>query len=462
MRRIIDNEPTKYQIDKYTMANALQEIIEQYKPETVDIAVGFFNLSGWRLLENHLHQLKSSRFLIGWEVSNRKNVEREIQEWFTHKLEDIPLDEYTQTLSDVKSLIAFLEKKNPKWSSYSEKIKEEHPEWEFANQFRLYTRPHIHGKLYLFPNIAILGSSNFTGGGLTGNTELNISIEDPDILLHLKGWFEHFFNSSRSIDYRPILLKQLRDSKFGDREYDPYWVFLKIVFELQKQEIKRNIEDKEEVVRLAEFQQEGVARALDIIDDFGGVMIADAVGLGKSYMGVSILRTLAIRAPPMKNNILVVCPAQLKEDWEEHLLNAGLTSATIYTQEMMSRSPIEKKAYDIILVDESHNFRRPKPKRYSNFMNLLTRKEPKVILLTATPINTTEFDLYYQLKLIFKNKDTALSDSLNIPNLNDYFKSIVNGVNDLSLITEHLLVARSRSVIRYRQKVLKQDIILPN
>ncbi|KKM18088.1 hypothetical protein LCGC14_1669210, partial [marine sediment metagenome] len=464
MRKIIDNEPKTQTLDRYTLKDALKEFIDSEKPDNLDIATGFFNLKAWEMLGNKLLTLNSCRILLGWEYRSSKNTENEIQNAFLQMLDEIPITEYKENRAYINSLIAFFERKNEKWHSLPQNIKDAKPELQYINQLRIHPSPRLHGKLYLFPKIAIVGSSNFTNGGLLGNTELNITIEDNESLTHLKEWFEHFFSSRRTYDYRGKLVDLLQDSKFGNKEYDPFIVFLKIVFEYHKYELQKTLEDEDGVIRLAEFQREGVSRALDIIEEFGGVMIADAVGLGKSYIGIVLLRTLSLRAPPMNNDILIVCPAQLRDMWNELLINSGFNSFTIYSQEMMSRQPIERRAFDIILVDESHNFRNPKPKRYRNFMSVLVRKDPKVILLTATPINIGYMDLYHQLKLIFKNKDTALNDSLNIPDLNEFFKNVEkeSGVDDINLITDHLIVARSRSIIRYRQKVLKQDILLPD
>ncbi len=464
MRKIIDNEPKSQTLERYTLKDALKEYIENLKPDTLDIATGFFNLKAWELLGNQLLTLNSCRILLGWEYRSAKNTEREIQEAFLQMLDEIPITEYKQNRAHISSLIAFLEKKKPNWDTFPENIKSSKPEVQYINQLRIHPSPRLHGKMYLFPNIAIVGSSNFTNGGLLGNTELNISIDDEDSLKHLKDWFEHFFNSRKTYDYRCKLVDLLQNSKFGNKEYDPFIVFLKIVFEYHKYELQRTLEHEDEIVRLAEFQREGVSRALDIIEEFGGVLIADAVGLGKSYIGIALLRTLSLRAPPMNNDILIVCPAQLQDMWHDLLIDSGFNSFTIYSQEMMSRQAIERRAFDFILVDESHNFRNPKPKRYKNFLSILARKDPKIILLTATPINIGYMDLYHQLKLIFKNKDTALNDSLNIPDLKEFFKNIdkESSGDDINLITDHLIVARSRSIIRYRQKVLKQDILLPD
>ncbi|MHA1750260.1 MAG: phospholipase D-like domain-containing protein, partial [Promethearchaeota archaeon] len=300
MRKIIDNEPKKYDSrkfpnldfvidDRYTMVDAIKEIIDLQDAKSVDIATGYFNLSGWKLLELSLLKLKSLRLLLGWEVKETRNIEDTIQQWLTKELEDIPIEDYAKNRIHVQSLINFLRRENPKWVEMSDEEKIKNPEKRFVNLVHIFSKPHLHGKLYLFPKTAIVGSSNFTYGGLKGNTELNVVVNDPEQINLLRAWFNHFFYHRDTIDYRASLIEILEGSRFGDKEYDPWWVYLKIIFEYHKYEILKELEG-DNVVKLAAFQEEGVSRALRIIEEFGGVMIADAVGLGKSFMGAHIMR----------------------------------------------------------------------------------------------------------------------------------------------------------------------------
>src|SRR5690606_37767427 len=108
---------------------------------------------------------------------------------------------------------------------------------------------------------------------------------------------------------------------------------------------------------------------------------------------------------------LVVCPAQLRDlVWEPKLEEYGIKCEVI-SQESLSRDSFpwrDYSNYDVILIDESHNFRNPATGRYQNLMKLLaTGKADKiVILMTATPINNTIWDLYHQVSFITRQQDS--------------------------------------------------------
>jgi superfamily II DNA or RNA helicase len=463
MRKIIDNEPKSNKLDRYTVASALNDLITLKEYKKLDIATGFFNLGAWIIVENAFLQLKNFRMIIGREFSNRAIAEAQIQQFIQNELDGIDIEKYQESRLHILSLITFLTRKNPNWASISKKEQKRHPELKYLCQIKIHPSPFLHGKCYLFPNVSIVGSSNFTAAGLMGNTELNLVTEDVETNTLLKEWFEYFFDSDKSFEYTEKLVELLRNSKFGDKPYDPYWVFLKIVFEYNKYELmeKEKEDEKETIIRLADFQEEGVERAVQIVKEYGGVLIADAVGLGKSFIGGAVVRRLCLLKGALKNRVLVICPAQLEEQWKKYLDQFGIPGK-VYTQEKMSRE-VPTGTFDIFLVDESHNFRNPKPKRFSHFKELIQRgSEPNFVFLTATPINIGYLDLYYQLYLLLRARDTALSSILGIPNLYEYFKAIDKGHADVHLVTDQLVLARSRAFIRYRQKVLKQDVLLPN
>src|SRR5690606_3222059 len=147
-------------------------------------------------------------------------------------------------------------------------------------------------------------------------------------------------------------------------------------------------------VELASFQQEGLREAIRLIDRHGGVIVSDAVGLGKTYIGMSLLEHYVL-GKRRKGHIprgLVICPAQLRDlVWGPKLDEYGI-KAEVISQELVSRSDFDWKHYnghDVVLIDESHNFRNPGTNRHQNLMKLLATGNPNtiVILMTATPVN---------------------------------------------------------------------------
>ncbi|HDN80640.1 MAG TPA: helicase [Chloroflexi bacterium] len=197
-----------------------------------------------------------------------------------------------------------------------------------------------------------------------------------------------------------------------------------------------------------------------------GVLIADAVGLGKTYIGMGILEHYLI-GKRRRGHIprgLVICPAQLRDLlWQPKLSEYNITS-TVLSMEELGRSNFNWRAYnnfDIVLVDESHNFRNPGTQRYRNLMNLLAtgKRDKRLVLMTATPINNTIWDLYHQISLITRGEDGYYRD-YGIRNLQAFFRAVERGEAELFDLLEEVAVRRSRYDIRRRQEA-GERIILP-
>ncbi|RTH10550.1 helicase, partial [Thermus scotoductus] len=155
-----------------------------------------------------------------------------------------------------------------------------------------------------------------------------------------------------------------------------------------------------------------------ILQRYDGVFISDSVGLGKTWIGKKLLEHFGYFK---RKRSLVVVPAQLKEMWEEELRKIQV-AAQVVTMESMGRRDFNPRDYldvEVVLVDESHNFRNLN-KRYRNLSRILgggARK--KVILLTATPINNSVFDLYNQI-MLFARSERYFARA-GIPHLRTYF-----------------------------------------
>jgi superfamily II DNA or RNA helicase len=175
---------------------------------------------------------------------------------------------------------------------------------------------------------------------------------------------------------------------------------------------------------LAAHQERAYERACHILDRHGGVIVADAVGLGKTFIGLRLLeRTLGAGGRG-----LVIVPASLKEQWERELsyLFIGSTSSrtghdpnsrasdnldlwirevgrgmiSLLSMESLGRRGFDPAVYrgaELVLVDEAHNFRNPHTQRYRALSDLV--RHSQVALLTATPINNTLLDLQHLIDL---------------------------------------------------------------
>ncbi|MBI3304430.1 MAG: helicase, partial [Deltaproteobacteria bacterium] len=241
-------------------------------------------------------------------------------------LEALPFDE--KTLRLVEDLIAYLRRD--------------------VVLVRLHDKGFLHAKCWLFysdrpgqqllfdrfrPILAIVGSSNFTAPGLTSNRELNLAhkvlldpteVEDHEAayavswlsdtkpseritpenrqllksevgaraIIDLERWYEQQWADGRN--FKEELIALLDASKFGRKEYTPYQVYVKALYEYFRDELTVEAPTStRSAVELAEFQEDAVKKARKILSRYDGVMIADSVGLGKTWVGKKLLEDFA-------------------------------------------------------------------------------------------------------------------------------------------------------------------------
>jgi superfamily II DNA or RNA helicase len=484
---VIDNQ-------QYKMAEVLNGLLTHHKDKAFDVATAYFNVGGWQLLREGLKGLGNFRLLLGDEPEAGSDLGlREIgAKPVKGLIRDLSGSNFdSQTLLLVEDLIAFLRRENI--------------------EVRLYTKGFLHAKCYLFysgggferftPVAAIVGSSNFTRPGLTTNKELNLShranllteeigperikglLESPErkqlatvgeqekltaanlpgvlAINELTAWYERQWNEAR--DFKADLIELLNASKFGRKEYTPYQVYLKAIFEYFHDDLEAGTDNTatRSTVELSEFQEDAVKKARKILARYDGVIIADSVGLGKTWIGKKLLEDYAYH---LRYKAVVICPAALKKMWENELFQSGIT-ARIVTQEILGREEFdlrEVRDADLVLIDESHNFRNKNAQRYDNIERVLAEnnrrggtsgERKKVILLTATPINNTVFDLYHQVNLI-TGGDRSYFAAAGIGDLYRYFMTARRATRDqdsgiaLFNLLEEIVVRRTRPFIK--------------
>ena len=153
-----------------------------------------------------------------------------------------------------------------------------------------------------------------------------------------------------------------------------------------------------------------------ILARYDGVLIGDSVGLGKTWIGKKLLEDHAYH---MRQKALVVCPASLRQMWTSELGEATIAAAVL-SQEELGQADFDPGPVgdaDVILIDESHNFRKRTTQRFENLERIISANggrgrdgsRKKLIMLTATPVNNNIFDLYNQLTLITRGDRSYFS-----------------------------------------------------
>ncbi len=314
-------------------------------------------------------------------------------------------------------------------------------------EVRAYRRSPLHAKAYLCwyadhaePGAAVVGSSNLTLAGFSGNTELNVRVTGDAEMGALREWFDALWAESEDIGEA---LQAELDRSWALAQTPPYHVYLKALYELYQSDVGGGelpgTESREE---LANFQIDAVKRGLGMIEEHGGCYIGDVVGLGKTFIGAELLRQLSF-SYPNDGPPLILCPAGLKPMWERFNERFGLGAAVV-SQGVIAAAPDDEFDEEIggyvdapppergviltqeypargpVLVDEAHNFRNHN-QRSQGLRKYLEAGDHKVILLSATPQNLGPMDIYRQLTLFLDDTEHGLN--IEPVNLEEYFRN---------------------------------------
>src|SRR5213593_3397821 len=192
---------------------------------------------------------------------------------------------------------------------------------------------------------------------------------------------------------------------------------------------------------LAPHQVPAAERLSTIIARYGGALLADEVGLGKSYVALAV--ALAYKEP-----FGLVVPAVLVPQWRALLDRFGLLETPVITHESLSVHPYRPLPsltvpYRLFVVDEAHRFRNPDTNRYRNLARLVVGS--RVLLVTATPVHNRIADLLHLLRLFLR--DHALA-ALGVPSLRGAARERADATL-ASAATSRLIVARSRDRVQH-------------
>lgn len=374
-----------------------------------DFCVGYFNLRGWQQIDRQIEEYTGEpasccRLLIGMQrrpqdelrlalglgdgerrIDNRlsKQLTRELAAELRHQLTI-----GAPTNSDEAGLRRLAQQIRGK-----------------KLQVKLFLRHPLHAKLYLLhrddyniPIVGYLGSSNLTFSGLSGNGELNIDVTDHDAACKLANWFNDRWDDRWCVDISDELVEIIEESWAREELIPPYYIYLKMAYHLS-QEARAGLNEFSIPPvfgdKLFDFQTAAVKIAARHLNQRGGVLIGDVVGLGKTLMATALAK---IFEDDYLMDTLIICPKNLVKMWEwyrdEYRLHAKVLSITGTLQKLP-----ELRRYRLVLIDESHNLRNREGKRYRAIQEYIQKNDSRCILLSATPYNKSYLDLSSQLRL---------------------------------------------------------------
>ena len=190
--------------------------------------------------------------------------------------------------------------------------------------------------------------------------------------------------------------------------------------------------------KLYDFQKDAVLGIVNKLETYNGCILADSVGLGKTFTALAVIKYYEGR----NKNVLVLCPKKLSDNWmtyRSNVVNNPLEKDrfrydVLYHTDLSRNSgitgigiPIDRinwGNYDLVVIDESHNFRNcngtnthggEKENRYMRLMNRVIKPgvKTKVLMLSATPVNNRFYDLRNQLALAYEGNPEEINEKLN-------------------------------------------------
>lgn len=455
--------------DNHSRGSVGEFLKDKIRPgSNLSVVSAFFTIYAYEALKGHLDGIADMRFLFG-EPSFVKSLDPQQKRLPSMHIEHDNL-ELTQRLRQSSVAKACYE-----W--IDQKV-----------QIRSVRKPgFIHGKVYQVEQggdyrEAILGSSNFTVQGLglghNNNIELNIEVTDRRDRDDLRDWFDALWNDTELVeDVKQEVLSHL------ERLYSPVspqFIYHKTLYHLFAEKTDATVELKQRQrlnqsdiwQTLFEFQRHGAEAVIRKLLTHRGCILADSVGLGKTFTALAVIKYFE----NLNDRVLVLAPKKLRENWTVYQaqnnspLNPFLRDRFAYT--VLSHTDLSRDSgmvgdinlqslswenYDLVVIDESHNFRNNlkgkrdaegqviRKSRYERLMeDIINSGVPtKVLLLSATPVNTDLSDLSNQLLLISGGADNAFSETLGVASVKNALsvaqREFYQWAAHPSRVPEHLL-----------------------
>ena len=420
------------------MIQKINEVLQNKKDAVVNIVNDKLTISVFSLLEKNLKNVKEINFVI--RDVRYLPQQSEIAHEFEINPTDVLFNAYDiteknklQHFSRARSMHDFIEK--------------------YVNVRKVNSGIRVGGNVLIIDDDFMIQGSSSLEVSKKNNRELLSNINFDSILSgsadkeQIQGATETFnriwFNKQFSVDYKKELLTSLQ---YVYKEHAPEFLYYFTLNELFGDQLDAGVERFErDSVRfkktqiwnaLYDFQKDCVVSAIRKLNTYGGCIIADSVGLGKTFEALAIIKYFEIGM----NRVLVLTPAKLYDNWnsfrgdyKDSFLKETFNYRIMFHTDLsrysgMSRSGQDLKKfdwglYDLVVIDESHNFRNRNDRYDDNDQLIMTRyarlmqdvikhgnNNTKVLMLSATPVNNSLVDLKNQISIITRDTDSAFEE----------------------------------------------------
>ncbi len=433
--KVLDNK-------KYRVIDELKE--ELNKGSKLSIISAYFTIYAYAELKKELSEIDNMRFIFteptfvnkDEELIREYYIERNIEKKMSGNEFEIKLRNEMKQAAIAKECAEWLKNK-----AEIKSLKQANP-----------AQPRL---VYIEnpdDNLSINGTVDFTSDGLgitpSNRIDSNMCLYGKDYTISFLQAFNELWEDDTAVqDVKEKVLEQMR---ILYKENTPEFIYFVTLYNIFNNYLDELTEDnivksrtgfKETQIwnKLYKFQKDGVMGAIDKIEKYNGCIIADSVGLGKTFTALAVIKYYELR----NDRVLVIVPKRLRENWTVYTMNdkRNIFSGDRFNYDVLNHTDLSRTSgysgeinlatlnwsnYDLVVIDESHNFRNNPPvkgriTRYERFMNDIIKAgvKTKVLMLSATPVNNRMNDIKNQIAFITEGK-------------NDAFKSV--GLDNLELI----------------------------
>lgn len=412
----------------------------------VSIAAASFSIYAYEALREELEAIEELRFIFTSPTFNREKASKEKREFFIPKLSrernlfgsdfEIKLRNQLSQKAIAKECADWIRRKACFKTNVSEGVLNGF--MTVANDETKYT---------------YLPFNEFTTTELgceRGNNICPTSVRMPSPIAddYLRNFNELWNNSEKFKNVTEAIIDNISNVY---KENSPDFIYFVTLYNIFKEFLDDISEDvlpneatgfKNSAIwnKLYNFQKDACLAIINKLEKFNGCILADSVGLGKTFTALSVIKYYENR----NKTVLVLCPKKLNDNWITYRSNYinNPISADRLRYDVLFHSDLSRKGgisnglnldhinwgnYDLVVIDESHNFRNggkvttdendenPRENRYLQLMNKVIRSgvKTKVLMLSATPVNNRFYDLKNQLELAYEGKQENINDLLD-------------------------------------------------
>ena len=417
--------------------------------KNLDAVVGFLRASGYFSLRPFLDGINKVRILIGIDVD--KYIARAALRgrFFMGAPEEVKEESMKLFRKDIEN------------SEYSKKVEDGMLQMfqdllDGKLELRAHPSKKIHAKMYiLYPDnynqhcfgAAITGSSNLSGNGLGISDdmqyEFNVKLTQYDDVQFAKNEFEELWKEAEGAEITAIDYKQALDGTYLNGDVTPYELYIKMLMEFFSDRVMAIDQDDPfdmpDGYTKYEYQTDAVIEGYQKLLKYDGFFLADVVGLGKTVIATMIAKKFLVENGRDNTKILVVYPPAVEQNWKATFRDFGIHQYADFVSNGSLNKILDTdnydyanaEDYDLVIVDEAHKFRNHTTGTFKDLQEIckMPRVETgyipgykkKVMLISATPMNNSLSDIYYQITMFQDPRQCTID---GVPNLTNYFSPL--------------------------------------